>query len=421
MLSHIKMNAHENKIKAEEVILEKPEDEDEQSNTKQKNTDESQRGKLRSTTQIENIIFSTLEERKKWDNENIDKAKIQDLREKKIKVLLKEEKLKTKRISGPIINSLTEKAKQIKEGKVLTILKSNEGKDLPTNMKSKDEDTKKTIKEDTDDATWAEVTKKNKIIANKNSNNISESSKNSSEAQNYNKYKFAWDELSNLNLQDLKNTIIFEDFSHLNFFQRIFAKCTRKYIFNPNIINERDQIFLLTKVPLKMSEKLHNEILSSTLLLITGNKSTSNWTIIGYQNSNPESDTRSVGIFGPLQMLFLSELHTPLAKSLYKLSISEDQFFPLACSLFGFSSIVLEALREGRITSKCNKEKKVLEIVNLLYVGIVKEFTYKWKDGNCTINDHGKICNDLRKYTKKHCEELINSVKLSGYNKKLIS
>ena len=133
MLTQIKMKTLENKIKNEEVIIEKPEDEEELSITKHKYSDDSPRGRIRQKMQIENIVSTTLEEKKKIRNDDLEKLKMQDLREQRIKLLLKEEKLKAKQNSGPIINTLTAKAKKIKEGKNFILSGSNEGKDNPVN------------------------------------------------------------------------------------------------------------------------------------------------------------------------------------------------------------------------------------------------------------------------------------------------
>jgi hypothetical protein len=71
--------------------------------------------------------------------------------------------------------------------------------------------------------------------------------------------------------------------------------------------------------------------------------------LVFFQGNDPATDLRGVGFLGLIQPLYLvmtPEL-VPLAKDIYKLSLSETQNFPLLVLSINVTRISFHALKDG--------------------------------------------------------------------------
>ncbi len=70
------------------------------------------------------------------------------------------------------------------------------------------------------------------------------------------------------------------------------------------------------------------------------------WADLGFQGSDPGTDLRSTGIFGPLQVLYLLEYYPVLGGTMYKVAVNPIREFPFALVAFNFSGVVMDVLKE---------------------------------------------------------------------------
>ena len=69
------------------------------------------------------------------------------------------------------------------------------------------------------------------------------------------------------------------------------------------------------------------------------------------QGTDPGTDLRGVGMLGLLQLLYLSNTPhlIPLARDIYRVSVDDEQNFPLAVMSLNMTRIALQALRHGEL------------------------------------------------------------------------
>jgi membrane protein CcdC involved in cytochrome C biogenesis len=69
------------------------------------------------------------------------------------------------------------------------------------------------------------------------------------------------------------------------------------------------------------------------------------------QGTDPGTDLRGVGMLGLLQLLYLSNTPhlIPLARDIYRVSVDDQQNFPLAVMSLNMTRIALQALRRGEL------------------------------------------------------------------------
>ncbi|RLO08997.1 hypothetical protein DYB28_013451, partial [Aphanomyces astaci] len=104
------------------------------------------------------------------------------------------------------------------------------------------------------------------------------------------------------------------------------------------------------------------------------------WEEIGFQGNDPSTDLRGGGMLSLLQMLYLLDTYAELAGQLFVLSRHHEFHFPLCCVLINLSVQTLGSLRQGRLTTLCNKEKDVLAAMNkVLYAVMAVRLVVEWK------------------------------------------
>eukprot|EP00826_Nyctotherus_ovalis_P038364 TRINITY_DN3590_c0_g1_i6.p1 TRINITY_DN3590_c0_g1~~TRINITY_DN3590_c0_g1_i6.p1 ORF type:complete len:174 (-),score=47.51 TRINITY_DN3590_c0_g1_i6:68-589(-) len=137
---------------------------------------------------------------------------------------------------------------------------------------------------------------------------------------------------------------------------------------------------------------------------------TKNWVLIGFQGANPETDIRGSGMFGVLQVQFFAEKYEALMKRCFAMSIDEVQKFPLVVLLFSHTAFAAEALREGRLTSMCNKAKSVINVMNLFYVATFSRLMERWQKEKLTIVDWDRVSKENVKYCKENPNKVISEL-----------
>ena len=84
------------------------------------------------------------------------------------------------------------------------------------------------------------------------------------------------------------------------------------------------------------------------------------------------------------------ELH-PLAKDIYKLSVNENQNFPLLVLSINVTRIALHCLRDGLLDRMIILESSVWSAFNFFYVAVMFHIYKIWKTEHKTIKDSGYV------------------------------
>ena len=167
---------------------------------------------------------------------------------------------------------------------------------------------------------------------------------------------------------------------------------------SPALEEEKKLVFAVSKRSFDEDNPLHFQVLLTLYKLFTGSKIDcprygSHWEQIGFQGNDPATDLRGVGCLGILQPLYLvmtPELF-PLAKDIYKLSLSENQNFPLMVLSINVSRIALHALRDGILNRQIQLENSIWSALNFFYVAILFHIYKVWKNEYKTIKDSGYV------------------------------
>ena len=175
------------------------------------------------------------------------------------------------------------------------------------------------------------------------------------------------------------------------------CSCTQSRL-SPFLEEEKKLVFAVSKRSFDEDNPLHFQVLLTLYKLFTGSKIDcprygSHWEQIGFQGNDPATDLRGVGCLGILQPLYLvmtPELF-PLAKDIYKLSLSENQNFPLMVLSINVSRIALHALRDGILNRQIQLENSIWSALNFFYVAILFHIYKVWKNEYKTIKDSGYV------------------------------
>ena len=342
-------------------------------------------------------------------NEKANKQIIKQMVEEKARIKLKEEKLRDATSGGVFMNSLATKASSLGMEKmkpepamVDEIKKTEEAKSESAGEETKLVNKPDVLKKpDLGEDEWDKINEqRNQDVA----RNVTHEGVKIEELT----YTKAWTNLSSQDLSKEMGLIVREDKRYLNIFQKIFAGCMTRFKLDTGLHAERDIILALMKA--KVTTDFHSCMLMRVFQLISSfapPEESKNWVLIGFQGNNPETDIRGTGLFGLLQVLYFVEKYPKLAQRYFLLSIDNIQRFPLVVVMFGFTALAAEALREGRLTTLCNKQGNVIDIMNLFFAGAFNRFMKRWEKEKLTIIDRDACSNENKEYCKENIKKLV--------------
>ncbi|XP_023216886.1 ELMO domain-containing protein 3-like isoform X1 [Centruroides sculpturatus] len=161
---------------------------------------------------------------------------------------------------------------------------------------------------------------------------------------------------------------------------------------------ERNLIFAIAQCPLDCKLSFHANTLQTIYNKLTGVPGYcriygNHWEEVGFQGNDPSTDTRGVGFFGILQLLYfiLNPSTSKLAMDIYRLSQDEVQNFPFCVMSINMTRIAIEALREEILNKICNQRGEVISVINEFYAGTFLYLYNKWKGEYKTIMDSGFV------------------------------
>ncbi|KYO17183.1 ELMO domain-containing protein 3 isoform A [Alligator mississippiensis] len=177
---------------------------------------------------------------------------------------------------------------------------------------------------------------------------------------------------------------------------------------------ERDLAFAIAQCGLDNNEKVHMRILQTIYKKLTGSRFGcprygAHWEELGFQGLDPGTDLRGTGMLSLMQVLyFVMDPQTfLLAQDIFKLSQHSMQNFPFCVMSVNITRIVIQVLREERLSRECNRRHQVIAVLNDLYVAMFLHLYYTWKTQHKTISDSGFVLKELEAFAKKKPRQLL--------------
>ncbi|XP_075379873.1 ELMO domain-containing protein 3 isoform X3 [Mycteria americana] len=191
----------------------------------------------------------------------------------------------------------------------------------------------------------------------------------------------------------------------------------------PQLQGERELALAMAQCGLDDNERVHMRILQTIYKKLTRSRLGcprygTHWEELGFQGSpalpgaDPGTDLRGTGMLGLMQMLyFVMDPQTlPLAQEIFRLSQHETQNFPFCIMSVNITRIVIQALREERLSRECNRRQQVIAVLNDLYAAAFLQLYRVWKWQHKTIADSGFLLKELELSTKKKPKQLLKSL-----------
>nr|KAF6328730.1 ELMO domain containing 3 [Pipistrellus kuhlii] len=101
------------------------------------------------------------------------------------------------------------------------------------------------------------------------------------------------------------------------------------------------------------------------------------------------------------------------------LSTEPNQQFPFCLMSVNITRIAIQALREECLSRECNRQQKVIPVVNSFYAATFLHLAHIWKTQQKTIADSGFVLKDLEVLAKKSPRRLLKTLEiyLAGVSK----
>ncbi|KAF6103188.1 ELMO domain containing 3 [Phyllostomus discolor] len=189
---------------------------------------------------------------------------------------------------------------------------------------------------------------------------------------------------------------------------------------------ERDLVLTIAQCGLDSQDPVHGRVLQTIYRKLTGSKFDcallgDHWEDLGFQGANPATDLRGVGFLALLHLLYLvMDAKTLLmAQEIFRLSRHHIQQFPFCLMSVNITRIAIQALREECLSRECNRQQKVIPVVNSFYAATFLHLAQVWKTQQKTISDSGFVLKDLEALAKKSPRRLLKTLEiyLAGVSK----
>ncbi|KAM6432261.1 ELMO domain-containing protein 3 isoform 1-T1 [Liasis olivaceus] len=181
--------------------------------------------------------------------------------------------------------------------------------------------------------------------------------------------------------------------------------------------SERDLALAIAQCGLDNNEKVHMRILQTVYKKLTGSRFDcarygAHWEDLGFQGMDPGTDLRGAGLLGLMQTLYfvMDSRILPVAREIFKLSHHEVQNFPFCVMSVNITRIVIQVLREERLSRECNRRQQVIAVLNDLYVAVFLRLFNIWKTQRKTISDSGFVLKELEAFAKRNPKQLLRHV-----------
>ncbi|XP_055255662.1 ELMO domain-containing protein 3 isoform X1 [Moschus berezovskii] len=233
----------------------------------------------------------------------------------------------------------------------------------------------------------------------------------------------------------------------------------RHYLFGPpklhhGLREERDLVLTIAQCGLDSQDPMHGRVLQTIYKKLTGSKFDcalhgDHWEDLGFQGTNPATDLRGAGFLALLHLLYLvmDSKTLLMAREILRLSrhhiqvgslplappgkpticvactripeLDGKQQFPFCLMSVNITRIAIQALREECLSRECNRQQKVIPVVNSFYAATFLRLAHVWRTQHKTISDSGFVLKDLEMSAKKSPRRLLKTLEiyLAGVSK----
>uniref|UniRef100_A0A2K6CN63 ELMO domain containing 3 n=1 Tax=Macaca nemestrina TaxID=9545 RepID=A0A2K6CN63_MACNE len=173
----------------------------------------------------------------------------------------------------------------------------------------------------------------------------------------------------------------------------------RHYLFGPpklhqGLREERDLVLTIAQCGLDSQDPVHGRVLQTIYKKLTGSKFDcalhgDHWEDLGFQGANPATDLRGAGFLALLHLLYLvmDSKTLLMAQEIFRLSRHHIQQFPFCLMSVNITHIAIQALREECLSRECNRQQKVIPVVNSFYAATFLHLAHVWRTQRKTISD----------------------------------
>lgn len=182
---------------------------------------------------------------------------------------------------------------------------------------------------------------------------------------------------------------------------------------------ERDLVLTIAQCGLDSQDPMHGRILQTIYRKLTGSKYDcallgDHWQDLGFQGANPGTDLRGAGFLALLHLLYLvmDSKTLLMAQEIFRLSHHHIQQFPFCLMSVNITRIAVQALREECLSRECNRQQKVIPVVNSFYAATFLRLAHIWRTEQKTISDSGFVLKDLEVLAKKSPRRLLKMLEL---------
>ncbi|XP_059515279.1 ELMO domain-containing protein 3 isoform X2 [Myotis daubentonii] len=161
---------------------------------------------------------------------------------------------------------------------------------------------------------------------------------------------------------------------------------------------ERDLVLTIAQCGLDSQDPTHGRVLKTIYKKLTGSKFDcalhgDHWEDLGFQGANPATDLRGAGFLALLHLLYLvmDSKTLLMAQEIFRLSHHHIQQFPFCLMSVNITRIAIQALREECLSRECNRQQKVIPVVNSFYAATFLHLAHVWKTQQKTIADSGFV------------------------------
>lgn len=187
-----------------------------------------------------------------------------------------------------------------------------------------------------------------------------------------------------------------------------------------NLKIEKYILLNLSKVKYDMNNDIHFRILFTIYYFFTKkncSKVGEHWQDIGLQSDDVGTDLLTVGMLGPLQMLYAIDEYPKFLYNLYQyLALRQCELY-FGTDMINFTKFTLNMMERGILDYNFNEYKQVTNITNEIYVGMAYYFSYEIQQyGNQndltiefivkTIQKISEMKNQPNSFIKNHNKEV---------------
>ncbi|NXM77564.1 ELMD3 protein, partial [Serilophus lunatus] len=176
----------------------------------------------------------------------------------------------------------------------------------------------------------------------------------------------------------------------------------------PQLRGERELALAMAQCALDDSERVHMRILQTIYGQLTHSwlgcpRYGTHWEQLGFQGRTGRDKLAA--------QFPNSQLNLPLQELCHNTGILVlFQNFPFCIMSVNITRIVIQALREERLSRECNRRQQVIGVLNDLHAAAFLRLSRLWRQRRGTVAEAGSFLKELELSTKKKPRQLLRSL-----------